>query len=79
LTRVIGSDIDLRITSPGTAVGGPLGVPITRTYHSATVMTTDAINARVFSGIHFRFADVGGTQIGIKAANWALDHNFGHN
>jgi hypothetical protein len=79
LTRVIGSDIDLRITSPGTAVGGPLGVPITRTYHSATVMNNDAINARVFSGIHFRFADVGGTRIGVRAANWALDHNFGHN
>jgi hypothetical protein len=42
-------------------------------------MSTDAINARVFSGIHFRFADVGGTQIGINAANWALNHNFGRN
>jgi hypothetical protein len=77
LTRVMGNDIDLRITSPGSAPGGAAGVPIPRTYHSATVMNTDAINARVWSGIHFRTADQAGNTIGIEAADWALDHNFG--
>jgi hypothetical protein len=79
LRRVIGTDIDLRITSPGTAPGGPLNVPITRTYHSAAALNTDTINARVWSGIHFRSADVLGARVGINAANWALNHNFGRN
>jgi hypothetical protein len=77
LRRVIGSDIDLRITSPGTAPGGAANVPFTRTYHSAAALNTDVINARVWSGIHFRSADVLGSRLGTKVANWALDHNFG--
>jgi hypothetical protein len=77
LSRVIGSDIDLTITSPGTAPGGPPNVPIIRTFHSATVMNNAVIDARVWSGIHFRFADTAGSHIGVQAANWALDHNFG--
>jgi hypothetical protein len=77
LRRVIGTDIDLRITSPGTAPGGAANVPFTRTYHSAAALNTDVINARVWSGIHFRSADVLGSRIGINVANWALNHNFG--
>jgi hypothetical protein len=77
LHRVIGPDIDVRITSPGTAPGGPANVPIARTYHSAAALNTDVINARVWSGIHFRSADVLGSQLGVTVANWALDHNFG--
>jgi hypothetical protein len=77
LRRVIGSDIDLRITSPGTAPGGAANVPFTRTYHSAGALNTDVVNARVWSGIHFRTADVLGNRVGINAANWALNHNFG--
>jgi hypothetical protein len=68
LARVIGDDIDLTVTSP---VAG------TRTYHSTAVLNADAQNARVWSGIHFRTADVAGSNIGIQVANWALDHNFG--
>jgi hypothetical protein len=79
LRRVIGTNIDLRITSPGTAPGGPMNVPITRTYHSAAALNTDTINARVWAGIHFRSADVLGARVGINAANWALNHNFGRN
>jgi hypothetical protein len=69
LARVIGSDIDLRITSPG--------INVTRTYHSAAAMNADAINARVWTGIHFRSADSLAAQLGTNVANWALDHNFG--
>jgi hypothetical protein len=79
LRRVVGSTIDLRITSPGTAPGGPANVPITRTFSSARSLYAAVIDARIWSGIHFRFADVAGSRIGIKTANWALDHNFGHN
>lgn len=45
--------------------------------HSAADLNTDAINGRVWLGIHFRFADVAGAQIGVSVANWALNHNFG--
>jgi hypothetical protein len=77
LHRTIGADIDLKITSPGTAPGGPANVAITRTYHSAAALNTDTINARVWSGIHFRSADALAAQLAIKVANWALNHNFG--
>jgi len=77
LHRIIGSDIDLKLTSPGSAPAGPANVPITRTYHSAAVLNADVINARVWSGIHFRSSDVLGNGIGVSVANWALDHNFG--
>jgi hypothetical protein len=79
LHRTIGADIDLRLTSPGSAPGGPAGVAITRTYHSAAALNTDVINARVWSGIHFRTSDVLGNRIGVKVATWALNHNFGRN
>ena len=39
-------------------------------------MTDDAINARVWSGIHFRTADVVAAQMGTQISNWALDHYF---
>jgi hypothetical protein len=77
LQRTIGADIDVRITSPGTAAGGPANVPIPRTYHSAAALNADVINARVWSGIHFRSADILGSRLGTSVANWALNHNFG--
>ena len=36
----------------------------------------DAVDARVWSGIHFRFADVSGLAGGTNIADWALDHYF---
>jgi hypothetical protein len=74
LTRVLGSDdIDLNITSE--AAGKP-GAPLTRHYGSAAELNRDAIDARVWSGIHFRTADVRGNAMGAQVANWALDHHF---
>ena len=60
--------IDLFITS--------VGAGETRHYMSATAMQHDAVNARVWTGIHVRTADEAGRRIGIKVANWALDHYF---
>ena len=74
VTRVLGDGtIDLNITS--VAAGTP-GSPLTPHYATATDLLTDAINARVWSGIHFRTADVVAAQMGTKIANWALDHYF---
>jgi hypothetical protein len=69
VSRVLGtSHIDLYITS--TAAG------VTRHYDSASQLNRDVINARVWSGIHFRTADQVGSGMGKKVADWSLDHYF---
>jgi hypothetical protein len=69
LTRVLGTNrIDLRITSAAAGV--------TRHYTFAGRLNRDAIDARVWSGIHFRKADVVGNNMGKKVGDWALDHYF---
>ena len=69
LTRVLGtSRIDLFISS--TAAG------VTRHYEWASQLNQDVIDARIWSGIHFRTADNVGNRIGKKVADWALDHYF---
>jgi hypothetical protein len=59
--------VDLRITSPSAGL---------RHYLDKAVMAEDAVNARVWSGIHFRTADQASITIGTQVANFALDHYF---
>jgi hypothetical protein len=67
LTRVLGTDrIDLTISSPVT----------TRYYEFADELCADAVDARVWSGIHFRFADVASMAQGRQVADWAADRYF---
>ena len=61
--------MDLNLTSVN--AGG-----VTRHYDVAADIQHDAIDARVFSGIHFRTADEVGATQGTQVANWALDHYF---
>jgi hypothetical protein len=69
LTRVLGTRrIDLRITSAAAGV--------TRQYEFAGHLNRDAIDARVWSGLHFRTADVVGNAMGKRVGKWALDHYF---
>ena len=49
---------------------------ITRHYEFATQLNQDAIDARVWSGIHFRTADVVGSATGTQVGDWALDNYF---
>jgi hypothetical protein len=49
---------------------------VTRHYDHAVDIQNDAVDARVFSGIHFRTADEASITIGAQVANWALDHHF---
>ena len=65
--------VDLNITSVAAGMGGP---PVTRHYDAAGALQQDCIDARVWSGIHFRTADVKAVAIGTQVANWALDHQF---
>ena len=63
--------VDLFLTS--TSAG------VTRHYTSAASIQQDVIDARVWSGIHFRTADEVGVAMGIQTANWALSHHFAPN
>jgi hypothetical protein len=78
LSRVVsrtlgGGRVDLNITS---IAAGPPGSPLTRHYEFAADLNRDAVNARVWSGIHFRTADVVANGIGTDIGDWALDHYF---
>jgi hypothetical protein len=69
LSRLLGGgQVDLYITSPAAGV--------TRHYTTASVFNRDAINARVWSGIHFRTADEVGNEMAAEIADWGLDHYF---
>ena len=60
LRGFFGNDaFDVSITAPG-----PFGV--TRTYRKFSDLTEEVDNARVWGGIHFRSADVDGSEIGRK-------------
>lgn len=60
--------VDLNLTSAAAGV--------TRHYDLAADIQQDGIDARVFSGIHFRTADEVAIVMGTQVANWALDHHF---
>jgi len=60
--------VDLNITS---AAAGE-----TRHYATKARIVRDAVNARVWSGIHFRTADEVSIRTSTKVANWTLDHYF---
>lgn len=69
LTRLYGTDrIDLVLTSPVTST--------TRRYATAAELNQDTIDARVWSGIHFRTADVVSNEMAKKVTNWTLDRYF---
>jgi hypothetical protein len=60
--------VDLTLTS--------VAAGVTRHYDIAADIQHDAVDARVFSGIHFRTADEVAIAMGTQVANWALDHHF---
>ena len=64
----LGGMVDLNLTSAAAGV--------TRHYDLAADIQQDAIDARVYSGIHFRTADEVAIVMGTQIANWALDHYF---
>ena len=69
MSRVLGlgsGRLDVNITVAGT----------TRHYEFASQLDQDAVDARVWSGIHFRTADVVAIDAGTQVGDWALDHYF---
>ncbi len=64
--RLGGDRIDVNITVAG----------VTRHYEFASQLNQDAVDARVWSGIHFRTADVVGIRTGTQIGDWAVDNYF---
>jgi hypothetical protein len=62
---------NLNINLISTAVPG-----VTRHYDSGRALRADVVDARVWLGIHFRFADVAARNLGVGLANWTLHHYF---
>jgi hypothetical protein len=60
-----------RATFTGTTLGG-----VTRTFTSFSQVCADIEDARVWSGIHFRFADDEAAKIGRRVAHWGNRHAF---
>jgi hypothetical protein len=70
LERLFGT-VDLNITSMAMDAG-----PQPRHYADRATFNADAINARVWSGIHFEFSDTAGTNVGTNVANYVVDNYF---
>lgn len=70
LERLYGT-VDLKITSGVVGAG-----PQPRHYVDRATFVRDAIDARVWSGIHFRFADTAGIDVGSNVANYVVDNYF---
>jgi hypothetical protein len=74
-TRALADTLDTRhlhLTLTSSAVPGAV-----RNYDSGKRLRNDVVAARVWLGIHFRFADTAGVDVGQLVANWALTHYFG--
>ena len=60
-----------RAAFTGTTLGG-----VTRPWTSFSQVCDDIVDARVWSGIHFRFADTEAAKIGRRVAHWNIRHAF---
>ena len=61
----------LNLTLISTAVPNTL-----RHYDTGRALRADVVDARVWLGIHFRFADVDSRNLGLQLSDWTLDHYF---
>lgn len=52
----------------------PLAVQKTRTYTRFSDAAQDVVDARIYLGIHFRFADTAARTQGRRVAQWVYDH-----
>jgi hypothetical protein len=62
-----------RVTFQVTSLA-PLAVQKTRTYRRFSEAMQDVVDARVYLGIHFRFADLEARAQGQRVAEWAFNH-----
>lgn len=68
LEHLFGEDIGLEVASVPTGT--------TRTFSTPDQLDEDAMNGRIWLGIHFRKAMVDGNALGHDVARWALERHF---
>jgi hypothetical protein len=61
----------LQLTLISTAVPG-----VERFYESGRAERRDVVNARIWNGFHFRFANTAAREMGRRLTDWTLDHYF---
>jgi hypothetical protein len=61
----------LQLTLISTAVPG-----VERFYDSGRAERRDVVNARMWNGFHFRFANTAAREMGRRLTDWTLDHYF---
>jgi hypothetical protein len=61
----------LQLTLISTAVPGA-----TRHYETGRALRQDVVDGRMLLGVHFRFADTAARDMGVRLADWTLDHYF---
>jgi hypothetical protein len=49
---------------------------VTRHYDTGSAVRADVVDARVWLGIHFRFADLASRDLGLRLSGWTIDHYF---
>jgi hypothetical protein len=70
LTLFFGTDeMTFKVTSLA-----PLAVKKTRTFTRYSAAAQQVVNARIYLGIHFRFADTAARTQGRRVAEWVFDH-----
>jgi hypothetical protein len=52
----------------------PLATRKTRSYRRFSDAADDVVDARVYVGIHFRFADIAARAQGTRVADWTFNH-----
>jgi hypothetical protein len=65
----------INIDVPG-ATGGGTTLTTTRHFDTAAALLDDVANARVWAGLHFRFATTAGVQLGHDVSKYDLQHAF---
>ena len=48
----------------------------TRTYESTDALNRESEIARIYGGMHFRYATIAGVRLGEHVADWVADHHF---
>jgi len=66
---------NINIDVPG-ATGGGTTLTTTRHFDTASALLDDVANARVWAGLHFRFATTAGVEIGHQVSKYDLQHAF---
>jgi hypothetical protein len=74
ITRVLALFFGTDQTAFSVGTTNPAAPQQTRTYNRFSDAATDVVNARVYEGIHFRFADVQARKQGRHVAQWAFSH-----